>query len=745
MATKDFFELIKQALPADLRPSDLIKLAPEHWWIDKPRLAAIYALRKCPRINWDAYRERNNDVKQSGMDPCLHYIKHGVYEGRKLVSWHPLKEEEADNSPLVSVLIANYNNELYLEKCIQSVMSQTLKDIEIIIVDDGSTDRSPSLIKNLIAADSRIRAIFNEKNGGLVNARRKGVEAASGRYIMFLDSDDYMNQNACAIAVGVIEKGYDLVKFGASVINTASPIHSRAKDIEKFLNFGKPGEYSREELIDSMFFERDISWHVWTNIYLREICLYAYRELENGYFNHPEDAYAMTAITRYIRNAAKIDSRLYNYNVGLGISTTRNKEKLFVGLDDFLSTCKAIKAYIYNNGIENKYRMLLDNLCHDAVEKLILSESAESDKQFKKIADVFGVDIVLKYLIENYNSHKNKLIKLIPELPKNEYVENIGIFYPHRTPGGIERWVGNMSQALTEAGHKVTVFSEFRTDYDLPLPKDVDIWYLPPFGKTIESQVCRIRNLGMEAKRRKIKLMIHAGTRFPCMLWDLMRLQYSDIPVILAYHYDEAHRILTHSAQGEEDDAVFRKASAVFCFSKAEERRMRSHAINASCVKKSCKNRKRIERKEIPAKVAVMGRFGDPLKQIEEDLKVLHCIVSQAPNVTMHFIGDFYTREQRKKFEKKVKIFDLQKNVRMYGWVTEPERILSECGVFLSTAKWGVAPSGIAEAQVLGLPVVMYDLPIETPVDYDNIYKVSQGDAEGAADKIMHLLKIDEA
>lgn len=88
-----------------------------------------------------------------------------------------------------SVIIPIHNSSKYIEECLESVINQTYKDIEIIIVDDASTDNSLELVKNI--NDNRIKIIELKENAGAANARNKGIENATGNYICFLDSDDY--------------------------------------------------------------------------------------------------------------------------------------------------------------------------------------------------------------------------------------------------------------------------------------------------------------------------------------------------------------------------------------------------------------------------------------------------------------------------------------------------------------------------------------------------------------------------
>ena len=99
------------------------------------------------------------------------------------------------NSPKVSVIIPGYNTEKYLPTCVSSVRNQTLKDIEIILVDDESPDNAPALCDEYARQDKRIKVV-HKKNGGLGLARNSGMEVASAKYVTFIDSDDYIDPTA---------------------------------------------------------------------------------------------------------------------------------------------------------------------------------------------------------------------------------------------------------------------------------------------------------------------------------------------------------------------------------------------------------------------------------------------------------------------------------------------------------------------------------------------------------------------
>lgn len=115
--------------------------------------------------------------------------------------------------PKVSIVIPIYNVEKYLKRCVDSVLHQTLQNIEIILVDDGSPDKCPSICDQYKEKDSRIKVI-HKKNGGLASARNAGLRIATGEYILFLDSDDWIEPETAEELVSIAEQyQVDFVRF----------------------------------------------------------------------------------------------------------------------------------------------------------------------------------------------------------------------------------------------------------------------------------------------------------------------------------------------------------------------------------------------------------------------------------------------------------------------------------------------------------------------------------------------------
>ena len=104
-----------------------------------------------------------------------------------------MQRGEKRNKPLLSVIVPVYNTEKFLEKCLYSICNQSYKNIEIICVDDASPDGSAAVIARFAERDGRVRRIRHEENQGLLRARLTGISAAKGKYIAFVDSDDYIS------------------------------------------------------------------------------------------------------------------------------------------------------------------------------------------------------------------------------------------------------------------------------------------------------------------------------------------------------------------------------------------------------------------------------------------------------------------------------------------------------------------------------------------------------------------------
>jgi len=107
--------------------------------------------------------------------------------------------------PLITVIVPVYNVELYLKKCIDSIVNQTYRNLEIILVDDGSTDSCPKICDEYAKKDTRI-TVYHKENGGLSDARNYGIDRSTGAFLTFIDSDDYIDNTYVKYLYGLLNK-----------------------------------------------------------------------------------------------------------------------------------------------------------------------------------------------------------------------------------------------------------------------------------------------------------------------------------------------------------------------------------------------------------------------------------------------------------------------------------------------------------------------------------------------------------
>lgn len=161
--------------------------------------------------------------------------------------------------PKISVIIPAYNSETYLEPCVRSVLQQTYQNLEILLIDDGSTDSTWDICWRLAAADSRIKPI-HKQNGGVSSARNAGIEAASGAMLLFVDGDDELKENGLEALIEAQQRtGADIV---AAWYDMGAPIpYPEAGDVV----------WKGTQVLQKSLEDHPLTYSVWAKLYTREI------------------------------------------------------------------------------------------------------------------------------------------------------------------------------------------------------------------------------------------------------------------------------------------------------------------------------------------------------------------------------------------------------------------------------------------------------------------------------------------
>mgnify|MGYP004514951015 CR=1 FL=1 len=205
---------------------------------------------------------------------------------------------------LVSVIVPVYNVEPYLKKCISSILCQTYKELEVIIVDDGSTDDSLSICKKFECSDNRVK-VFHQENAGVSAARNFALEIMSGSYVLFVDADDWIESNMVEILVNELKKD----KLSDVVFCGYKEIEDSTNKVLKSINPDSLGRVKKEDGVAEIF--GIYSTMLWNKLF--RTTLLEKKVLFDQSLKIGEDELWMVEVLKNCRSIILIGEALYNY------------------------------------------------------------------------------------------------------------------------------------------------------------------------------------------------------------------------------------------------------------------------------------------------------------------------------------------------------------------------------------------------------------------------------------------------
>lgn len=243
-----------------------------------------------------------------------------------------------DSRDLISIIVPVYNVEIYLTECVRSILNQTYKNIEILLIDDGSSDNSGVLCENLAKQDDRIK-VFHKENGGLSDARNYGIEKAVGEFIMFVDSDDLVSESIVDNLYNMIvsDKELKLAVCGLSHFTDGENVqYDLGKEITIF---------SREAALVDFLCQNNIPTSSCAKLYNKEL-LNGIRFVKGQRFEDNEFVFKVISHCDYI---GYCNTKLYAYRHRINsITTSKFDEKEF----DIIEIGKKIIDYSKNFSID---------------------------------------------------------------------------------------------------------------------------------------------------------------------------------------------------------------------------------------------------------------------------------------------------------------------------------------------------------------------------------------------------------
>lgn len=330
----------------------------------------------------------------------------------------------------ISIIVPVYNGEKTLDKCIKSILNQTYEDFELILVNDGSIDNSLKICEKYALNDKRIK-IISQENKGIVSARKKGIENSTGEYIIFVDSDDWID-------LKMVDKLYNKAIQSKSdiVVCKKCKVLNLFDFIKKDMNssydyfYSIKNTYEKEEIkniiVKSFLFSGCFPIEVWARIYKRNLFESMGKYTSKIHF-FAEDLYLNFELFLKAKKVTLLNETLYYYRVGGGSSKYKKyyfedivygiEEKKKIILEHYADSTDDIFIPLYTNFLE-LYKSCLFNLMYSNYDEESIKNKIKEQISNKNILEAVAVIKDIEFDKEFISALDNKDI---------EYLYNISV------------------------------------------------------------------------------------------------------------------------------------------------------------------------------------------------------------------------------------------------------------------------------------------------------------------------------
>jgi len=646
----------------------------------------------------------------------------------------------------ISIIIPVYNVEKYIRKCLNSVVNQTLKNIEIVVVDDASPDNSLQIVKEFQKKDKRIKIVSHKKNKGLLQARRTGMLVASGEYIQHLDSDDWLDLNTCEIVYDALHKSEsDLCHIGFK-------LKSKGKIIEdKSEYWSIYDEKIKRDILFERILEDKISHNAVSFISKKEIALKACDEMKNiTNLTLAEDLIYTSYLNLYANDCICVPKKLYNYRLNIGVCSkaSNSVEKFTNAFKDMNVAFERIEKVVKN--IDN------DKLINKAKQKKQKHLKGNSlynwDKLNKKnkelvFKSLYDKKLLAKWIEILYEFERfdevNNLSKVEFLNKKQDNNKKIAFYINRMHNGGREKVVQLLANNFSDRGWKVIVFIlEDINENDYKLNSNIEKIVLPKN----KSQLLIF--LKKEMKNRKIKLFASHNWINEKELLMLAYLRANDIKICFSDHIGFRESIFIGN-----DLNIFKCALAsenilngLTCLARLETDVWRKFGLNVVFLPNpneiSAKDEKNVIKKT-NNQIIWIGRLEEKQKQTQCAIKAFSVLYKKNKNTKLVIVGSeegmkfgvYY--DKLKKLSKELKC---EKGIEFVGYSNNVEKYLQRANIHWLTSSYEGFPMVWVEAKSCGVPTIAYDMPW-VELNGKGSITVPQGDYEAMANKTLELLE----
>lgn len=667
----------------------------------------------------------------------------------------------------ISIVVPIYNVEKWLHECLHSLVNQTLSSIEIICVDDGSTDGSAAIVGQYMELDPRIKLI-QQKNSGSAIARKRAVENATGKYFLFVDPDDYLALNACEKLLHEMKsRNCDILQYGVEIHEMTIRTEAQRKKSAGYFN-PAPCMFEGADILRACYLRTEIAFNVIFRCFDGDLVRKAFAHIPDVYSINETDVFAFFFLAYYARKFVSIPDRYYHYRYGIGVSTKKTYD-----ISEFrrvlckFDTLRVLQKFAEHQGHGDKN---VTNAVLEVEKRMVgntfgavfgrMNSQSDTIEAFKMARERAGALNCIKWLADKYAGKQDDCAEM---LVRNGFAErccahgkikHIGLFYYHLSCGGIQRVVQQEINVLLNQGYRITLFLEEEiTETCYPIPSNVDVVYLPRTTGTNRAPVSmRCERLSEALAARDIDIFYSHAHVATTMLWDMLVCKWQhQIPFVLHYHNLFALTLYFGiiPTQFPAIIKILKCADRVIALSRVDEIFFNANDIPSAYLQNPVDsalvklwNESDFGHKDSNI-VLWVGRMSWEKKPAEA-IRIFIELHKRNPAARLVMVGGGRP-EILENIKTLIEENSLQDVVSIEGEQLNTYPYYRKASVFLSTSLFEGFQLTALEALCAGVPIVAYSIPhLDLYRDNPAVIQIPQGDVRSAADALDKLLQSTE-
>jgi len=657
----------------------------------------------------------------------------------------------------ISVIIPVYNMENYIEDCINSLLNQTIKNIEIICVNDASTDNSLSKLY-AYGSDERITIIDLPENSTANIARKKAVEVATGEYVLFVDADDTLEPQACEFLYNkMVETDVDILHFGTSIINCADLPEARINNMKKFVS-PYLGRLNDDEVFKGCFENVKYRFSIWNKIYKMSLIKKAFEKVQNIPLPKAQDKYIYFIISYYAKSYLGISDIFYNYHFGHGVTGHNNIDlSTFKRYCTMSSTDKAIRDFLESENAFEKCKVAYNNSYNDMFNDCFANYFSLTEEQygegFDLMSEYFDKADVVSAFAKKFWWKQDTAVSYFSSSEimtvKKDKIKTIATYYHKLECGGVQMVLVKLVEVWKRLGYKVVVLTDCEPcDGDYDLPDGVERIVIPSyFNINKENYSARAKALQKALYEYSVDLLVYHAWVSNILLWDLMICKMNNVKFMIHTHSIFSMPIINLRVFWSTIPYVYTMADGVITLSNSDKEYWDNFNDNVIKVVNPVRynNIDEVTASSLSSHNIIWCQRLSNEKRPLDAIEIFNIVHKKVPTAKLFMLGKGTSSDIFNQIKRKIAEYQLEEDVILFGYQKDVKIFFELCSVFLMTSEYEGFSLSLLEGMSAGLPIVMYSLPYLTISESGKgIVSVPYKNYEKAANAVIELLLNDD-